>query len=145
MHVALVTTILLWLALNIAALPAGADHLWYAVCDASAGKGVEAYGAAWNYPTAEKAERAALDACRKQNPRISQYCRCSSINTHKCFLITQLPHVDYGPHGWAHPFDITSPFDTRAEAEAWAREKLAGRTYGPRAESVELLECAGVD
>ena len=142
MRTSLLTATAFWLALSTATQPAAAEHLWWAVSELWAAKGIETFGAAWNYPTPEEAAKAAVEACRERSAAFEFPCREAGYGTHSCFLIMRFPRAYYGRRaGWGSPYATTKGFKTRAKAEAHSREMMASGTYA----GVEVLECAGVD
>ena len=104
------------------------------------------YGAAWNFPSPEDAEDAAMEQCRKHTPEIG--CEVTGNGENSCFAIIRT--VWHDRHlGTNTSFGWSGPYSSRAEAKADAT-LAAADAYSNNPDvidivgSVELVECAGV-
>ena len=127
--------------------PLMAANEWWAVA-VSGHDRVRSYGAAWNFPTRERAEEEALKVCREESGRD---CVIQAAARNSCFAIYKTVEFDRGTSFGLRTF---SRYVTRAEAEAEAASHirrarewifLYGGEVGAEVESysLELLECAG--
>ena len=136
------------------------DDLYWAVAQAyeSIGKTgfiiASNYGAAWNYPSLEDAEKAAMEACRKRTPDERNKkrwprggCEIWKSGKNSCFYIIRRD-TDDKYLGKFTGFGVSSEsYPSRAVAEAAAKRNADSFTNDPHQivkDSVELVKCSGV-
>ena len=105
-----------------------------------------AYGAAWNFPSLEEAEEAAVEACRRQvsDP---QGCHVTKTDKNSCFGVIKSV-INYGKRwGTVTRFDPTWGYPSRAEAQAGTERYAAEDPHNMNVvpSTVEMVECAGVE
>ena len=112
------------------------------------------YGAAWNFPSREEAEKAAMEACRKRT--LDQWnkrrwprggCEIRRSDKNSCFYIIRRDHDDKYL-GKFTGFGVSSEsYPSRALAEAAAKRNADSFTNNPHDivnDTVEMVKCSGV-
>ena len=159
---------LVLLVLTSTAAASAEGDLWWAFAEVGIALGDTgyyrdgaAYGAAWNFPSREEAEKAALEACAKEDvphpswsrPHVDalQYKGCAVRKSGKnsCFAVVKyVTHDKYW--GTYTGFGYVGSYPSHAETEAEAKRGAAD-TYSNDSGviqivgSVELVECSGVE
>ena len=113
------------------------------------------YGAAWNYPSLEDAEKAAMEACRKRTPdewnkRRWPHGGCGIVRSGKnsCFFIIRRDTDDKYLGKYTGFGASSESYPSRAEAEAAAKRSAADNFTNVEGVThkgaVELVKCSGV-
>lgn len=114
------------------------------------------YGAAWNYPSLEKAEKAAMEACRKRTPDEGNKrrwprggCNIRISGKNACFYIIRRDTDDKYLGKYTGFGASRESYPSRAVAEAAAKRSAADNfTNDPHVivmtGTVELVKCSGV-
>ena len=114
---------------------------------------VSTYGAAWDFPSAEKAAEAALKACQEHvpdpwNERRWLYggCKIYTARSNSCFaIIKEIIHTeDLGTVVQYGVLDRRSRAQTQAAA-ARRVARIANTRHRRETAEIELIECAGVE
>ena len=112
------------------------------------------YGAAWNYPSREEAEKAAMEACIKRTPDEWNKrrwprggCEIENYGKNSCFYIIRRD-TDDKYLGKFTGFGVSSEsYPSRAEAKAAAKrsaDSFTNVSHRIVKDTVELVKCSGV-
>lgn len=113
----------------------------------------DTYGAAWNFPSREEAEKAAIEACHKRTPsgwkrgRLPKAgCEMTRYGKNSCFYIVRLD-TDSRFIGKYTEFPVShKSYPSRAEAEAAAKleaDFYDSESYPDSKGAIEMVECSG--
>ncbi len=146
---------LVLLILTSTAAASAEGGLWWAVATDvfqfknSLWAGPQSYGAAWNFPSREKAEEAAFEACGRESPRGACNTLASSGKNSCFFVLRRISDDKYLGRYTLFGVSGSEGHPSRAEAEA-AAKRSAADTYTNVPDvihhvgTIELIECSGV-
>ena len=115
---------------------------------------VSTYGAAWNFPSLEEAEKAAMEACRKRTPDEWNKrrwprggCEIGNYGKNSCFYIIRTDTDDKYLGKFTGFGASSESYPSRAEAEAAAKrsaDSFTNVSHRIVKDTVELVKCSGV-